>query len=102
MSHKLLSDAQVASELKTLTAANRIAWTRHSEERMASRGFDKSQVKECLKNGIFTERPTNPNQSTEIEYKFRVEAVVDGDLIAVAASLIPSKRVIVITVFAVN
>lgn len=101
MPHKLLSDDQVASEVKKLTSANRVAWTRHAEERMASRGFDKGQVKECLRNGTFTEQPTNPNQPGEIQYAFRIEAVVDGERIAVAASLIPSKKVIVITVIAI-
>lgn len=96
---KPLSDAQVATEVKHLASANRIGWTRHAEEKMAIRGIDKGQVKECLRKGVFTERPTIPNRSGDVEYAFRIEAIVDSETIIVAASLIPTKKVVVITVF---
>ncbi|MBK6999128.1 MAG: DUF4258 domain-containing protein [Rhodoferax sp.] len=99
MSNKPLSDAQVATEVRHLVSANRIGWTRHAEERMALRGIDKGQVKECLKKGVFTESPTIPNRSGDIEYTFRIEAIVDHETLIVAASLIPAKKVVVITVF---
>lgn len=102
MPKKPLSDADVSAEVKKLTSANHVGWTRHAEEQMAQRGFDKGIVKECLKKGGFTERPTIPNRNGEVEYKFRMEAVIDNVCIAVAASLIPAKKVIVITVFEAN
>ena len=102
MAFSLLTDDQVRTEVKSLVHAGKVAWTRHSEEKMAERGIDKGQVKECLENGSFTERPTVPNRFGSIEYKFRMESIVDGETLAVAASLIPDSKVVVITVFAPN
>jgi hypothetical protein len=98
MTYKQLTDAEVLAEVKTLIAAQKLAWTTHSEARAAERGFDKAQIKECLMKGRFTERPTMTNRTGDVEYKFRIDAIVDSEKIAVAACLIPSKKVLVITV----
>ncbi len=98
MTYKPLTDAEVLSEVKLLTAANKLAWTHHAEVRAAQRGFDKAQIKECLMKGHFTERPTIPNRVGDIEYKFRMDAIVDSEKIAVAACLVPSEKVVVLTV----
>lgn len=94
-----LSDAEIAAQVASMASKNQIAWTKHVEKRMAERGIDKSQIKECLMRGRFTEKPTLPNRSGDIEYVFRMEAVIESENIAVGASLMPEKRVVVITVF---
>jgi len=93
------NDTEVLAEVKMHVVAGRIRWRHHALEQMADRGFEKSQVTECLKRGHFTERPTVPNRGGEIEFSFRMEARVDGELIAVAGSLVPERFVKVITVF---
>lgn len=98
MSAQLLTDNEVLAQVRGLATRNKVGWTYHALERMAQRGFDKSQVKECLMRGAFTENPTNPNKSGDIEYAFRISANVDGDPISVAASLCPDSKVVVITV----
>lgn len=99
MPYKPLSDAEVALEIRQLASANKIRWSQHVEERMAERGFDKGQVKECLRKGVFTERPTIANRPGEIQYVFRMEACIESESIAVAASLYPATKLVVITVF---
>jgi hypothetical protein len=94
-----LTDREVASKVRQLVKANRIAWTTHAEERLACRGIDKSEVKECLLRGTFTESPVIPNRSGPVEYKFTMQATVDSELLSVAASLLPAMKVVVITVF---
>ena len=95
---RALSDGEVSAQVKQLVAAGRIAWTSHAEIRMAKRGFEKAQVKECLLVGIFGERPYIPNRRGPIQYKFSVRARVDRQAIEVVASLIPERNVIVVTV----
>jgi len=99
MSQRGLTDAEVLEQVRRLVGEGRIRWTRHIEERMAERHIAKDEVKECLQIGLFEERPTVPNRTGEIEYVFRMRAKVDGEQLRVAASLIPEKRVVAITVF---
>jgi hypothetical protein len=94
-----LTDAQVLEQVRHLVKQGRIRWTAHIEERLAQRKFEKGQVKECLLRGYFEEPPTIPNRGGDIEYVFRMAAMVDGEQIRVAASLIPFRRVVAITVF---
>ena len=101
MPNKQLSDRQVAEEVRALVKANRIQWSRHAEQRMAERGIDKGMVKECLKKGQFAERPTNPNRAGAPQYAFRMETSIDQVDLAVAAALVPSTKVVVITVIAI-
>lgn len=98
MTYKQLTDAEVLAEVKLLASAQKLAWTEHSEARAEQRGFDKSQIKECLMKGRFSERPTMTNKTGDVEYKFRIDATVDREKIAVVACLIPSKKILVITV----
>lgn len=93
-----LSDNDVATQVAALTKGNLIKWTDHAEQRMKERGIDKSQVKECLMKGSFGERPHIPNRFGDVEYKFRMEAVIDSEPIAVVAVLKPEDKVLVITV----
>lgn len=94
-----LTDAEVLREVRALVSQGRISWTHHIEEQMAARGISKDQVKECLRTGNFEERPTVPNRPGEVEYAFRMRAKVEGEQIRVAASLVPNRRVVAITVF---
>lgn len=71
----------------------------HVSQRMVERSLSKADIKDCLKQGYFTERPTIANKPGDLQYRFRMEATVDGVRIAVGAALIPSTRVVVITVF---
>lgn len=100
--HNALSDAEVLKKVRELVGDNRIAWRLHAEEKMASRGIDKGQVKKCLLSGRFDERPTIPNRRGDIQYEFRMFANVDGESINVVASLVPDKNVVVITLFDPN
>ncbi|WP_082708819.1 DUF4258 domain-containing protein [Thiobacillus denitrificans] len=97
-----LSKNEVLDELRRLVRRGKIAWTTHAEERLAQRGFDRSQVKDCLLLGFFTEPPTIPIRSGPIGYKFTMKAHIDGDAIAVAACLYPEKNVVVISVIDVS
>ena len=78
--------------------AGKIGWTRHAEERMEQRGYDKSQVKECLMKGTIIESPTIPIGSKTIEYVFTIKSRVDFEDIRVVAKLIPARMTVVITV----
>jgi hypothetical protein len=93
-----LTDGEVLGQVRDLVRNGCLKWTLHSEERMAERGYDHEQVKECLLKGNFTERPVIPNRPGPIEYSFRMSAVVDGSSMHVGASLVPETRVVVITV----
>src|SRR5438309_32487 len=99
MPHTGLTDAEVLEQVRRLVSQGRIRWTVHIEQQMAKRGIAKDQVKQCLMTGYFEERPAVPNRPGEIEYAFRMAAKVDGEQVRVAASLIPNKRVVAITVF---
>ena len=101
-SYKSLSDSEVLQNVKALVRKNRIRFTVHAEERMAERGFDRSQVKDCLSSGFFVERPSVPNRNGSIEYKFNMQAVIDGDTMQVVACLRPDENILVITVIYSN
>lgn len=94
-----LSDNDVLKGVKALIAQDKIKWRDHAEDRMAERGLDKSQVKACLLKGHFTERPTISNSAGPIKYQFRMEATIEGQVIAVGAFLIPEEKVVVRTLF---
>ena len=94
-----LTDAEVAEQVRQLAKASRVVWTTHAEQRLAQRGIEKSEVKECLRRGTFLERPFIPNRFGDVEYKFTMGATVDAEDIAVTASLVPDKKIVVITVF---
>lgn len=93
-----LSDQEVRDELRRLVRQGKIAWTDHAGARLAERGFERGQVRECLLAGYFREAPTIPIRSGPIGYKFTMEATVEGERIAVAACLYPQQNVVVITV----
>ncbi|OMG54686.1 hypothetical protein BJN45_05600 [Azonexus hydrophilus] len=101
-SYKSLSDFEVLQDVRALVRRNRIRFTVHAEERMAERGFDRSQVRDCLSSGFFVERPSLPNRNGVVEYKFNMQAVIDGDTMQVVASLRPDENVVVITVIDSN
>lgn len=69
---------------------------------MAERGYERDQVRQCLLSGHFIEQPYIPNTSGDIEYKFTIKANVDGMEIVVVASLVPDKKVAIITVYDPN
>lgn len=92
------SDLEVLNAVRSLAAKNKIAFTRHAEERMQLRGIDRSTVKKCLTKGNFAEPPTIPNGIGEIEYIFKMHAKIDGDSVEVVAKLLPNTCAIVITV----
>lgn len=94
-----LGDSIVLEQVRVLATQRKIAWTRHAEERMVERGIDRGMVRECLMGGAFTENPFIPNRSGEVEYKFTMSSMVDGEQIVVAASLCPERKVVVITLF---
>lgn len=92
-----LSDPQIRTELKKLVSKGRVVWTAHAEERMELRGIDKGMVKECLSKGFFEGRPYLSNKSADINYEFKIVAIVDGEPLAVVAALYPDSHVAVIT-----
>jgi len=94
-----LTEAQVADGVKRLAATNKLGWSRHVEDRMAQRGIDKGMVRDCLKNGFFSERPYIANKPGAIQYKFTMTCVVDGERLVTAASYYPESKIVVITVF---
>lgn len=94
-----LSDNDVLAGVRALVAKGKIVWTNHVEDQMADRGFDRTQIKSCLSNGNFAELPTIANKPGPTQYVFRMQSIIDGQSIAVAASLIPDAKVVVITVF---
>lgn len=98
MVQECLTDSQVLNEMRALVCRGKIKWTVHAEERMAERGYDRGQVKQCLLSGHFIERPVIPNRAGDIQYKFTMQANVDSEAIHVVASLEPEKNVVVITV----
>lgn len=102
MPQELLTDNQVMAEVRMLVRQSKIGWTKHAQERMAERGYERGQVKQCLSAGHFIEQPYIPNRGGELEYKFTLEGNVDGKTIRVAASLIPERKVVVITVIDPN
>jgi hypothetical protein len=99
MPYKGLTKAGVREQVRRLVSEGRIRWTLHIEQQMEVRHIAKDEVKECLLLGDFEEEPTIPNRPGDIEYVFRMRANVEGRPLAVAASLIPDRRVVTITVF---
>lgn len=98
MPQQRLTDGEVLAGVRELVGMGKVKWTPHSRERMAQRKYDSDQIKDCLRTGYFTERPSIPNRPGPIEYKFTMRASIDGDFIEVAAALLPETRVLVITV----
>lgn len=94
-----LTDNDVLKGVRGLIAQGKIRWTAHVEDMMVSRGYARSQIKECLMKGYFTEAPIIANKPGPIQYKFRIKAIIDGEGIEVVASLTPDEKVVVITVF---
>ena len=97
-SYNSLSDSQVLEGVRALVLKNRVRFTDHAEDRMAERGFDRGQIKDCLRSGFFAEKPFIPNRNGPIEYKFNVQADIDGETMQVVACLRPDENVLVITV----
>lgn len=102
MPQELLTDNQVLDEVRILVRQSKVGWTKHAEVRMAERGYERGQVKQCLSVGYFVEQPHIPNKGGELQYKFTLEGSVDGEAIRIAASLIPERKVVVITVIDPN
>lgn len=99
MSDVTLSESDVLEEVRRLVRAGSIAWTKHVLEKLAARGLSKEEAMACLLSGFFAEKPFIPNRAGDLEYKFAMEATIDGERLRVAASLIPAKNVVVITIF---
>nr|WP_200384217.1 DUF4258 domain-containing protein [Rhodocyclus tenuis] len=93
-----LSETDILRGVRALVGRGRVRFTVHAEERMAERGFDQGQVKECLCKGFFVEPPVIPNRAGPIEYKFNIQAQVDSQTMQVVATLRPEQNIIVITV----
>lgn len=102
MSREGLTDTQVLDETRMLVGQGQIRWSAHAEQRMAERGYERGQIKECLLSGYFIEPPTVPNMGGNLQYKFRIHGNIDGEAIEVVASLVPENRVVVITVIDPN
>lgn len=95
-----LNNNKVLSQVRKLTAENKIEWTLHSEEKLAERSIGKDEVRECLLKGFFfKEFPIISTKSAEINYAFLMRARVEGQFLNVKASLYPEKKVLVITTF---
>lgn len=96
-----LTDDEVLRRVRLLVSSGgRVIWTHHAEERLAQRGYEKSQVRECLIRGTFVETPYQPNRFGAIEYKFCMQTTIGGEPIEVVASLDPNNNcVTVISVF---
>jgi hypothetical protein len=102
MPSKTLNDIEVLKQLKRFVSSNKLIWSEHVQIRMAERGFDKEQVKQCLKSGYFIEKPTVSNSFGDVNYKFKITAKIDGVQMDVVASLYPDKNIVLITIFGVN
>jgi hypothetical protein len=92
-----LSDADIRTQVRALVSQNRIQWRAHAELQMAKRNIAKSEVKQCLRAGYFSERPFFPARRGPLQYEFCMRATVDGRTIEVPAALIPDQNVVVIT-----
>lgn len=99
MSVHCLKDGEIRRQIRELTSKNKIAWAAHAEIRLVEREIDKSQVKECLQKGSFDESPAPSIRGSELNYKFRMKALVDSEWLYVGASLYPGRNVVVITAF---
>jgi len=102
MPAETLTDGQVLVGVRDLVGQGKIAWTFHARERMAERGVDSGQVRECLLKGSFSESPVIPNRGGPIQYTFTMSARIDRENIPVVASLFPESKVLVITVLDPN
>jgi hypothetical protein len=98
LSQATLTDNQVLAEVRRLVRIGKIRWKDHAEIRMAERGYERGQVKQCLLSGRFNEALTVPNNAGDLQYVFKISANIDGMPIDVVASLYPEARVVVITV----
>ena len=98
MPQEQLNDNQVQVAMRDLVRKGSLRWTDHAEQRMVERGYDRSQIRQCLLSGYFFEQPYIPNRNGDIEYKFTVRGQVDGEVMDVVAVLMPETRVLVITV----
>lgn len=94
----MLTDGDVLTQIRDLAARWKFLWTTHAEIRLKERGVDKGVARECLMVGSFSELPHIPNRFGDIEYKFTMQCVIDDELVQVAASLQPAKKIVVITV----
>lgn len=94
-----LTDAEVADGVRAVVLARGVHWSRHANERMAERGIDRGMVYECLSKGNFSERPFQPNVSGDFQYKFTMQSIIDGELVTVAASYIPTTKLVIITAY---
>lgn len=95
---KLPSESEIRAQVKELVARGAVHWRHHAELAMAKRGWSRDQVKAGLVRGAFDERPHQPNRSGPVQYEFTVRALIDGEQIFIAASLIPADAVVVITI----
>jgi hypothetical protein len=102
MASKSLTDHAVKAQVRALVTTGNVVWRVHAEEQMAARGFDKGQVKQCLCQGTFAERPHVPNRRGPLQYEFKMRARVDREPMEVVASLYPETEVVVITVIDPN
>lgn len=98
MSQESLNDHQVLEQVRALVRQGKVGWKYHALKRLAQRGFERGQIKQCLIAGYFLEKPHIPNRGGELEYTFAVGGTVDGEDIKVVASLRPEEKVLVITV----
>ena len=102
MPNEGLTNNQVLEGMRALVRQGKISWKKHAEKRMAERGYERGQVKQCLLSGHFVEPPVIPNKGGEIQYEFKIHANVDGMAIDVVASLVPETKVVVISVINPN
>ena len=93
-----LSDVEILTKVRAIAVGKgTIAWTTHALVRMSERGIAQDDVKACLANGHFEERPNIPNRSGNLEYEFKMKATIDSEPLAVVASLKTENRILVIT-----
>lgn len=102
MVQECLTNDQVLHGMRILVRQGKIKWTVHAEERMAERGYERGQVKQCLLSGSFIEPPHIPNRAGDVQYVFKMHANIDSEAIDVVASWVPEKKVVVISVIDPN
>jgi hypothetical protein len=94
-----LSFGQIAAEIRSLVASNRVEFTRHAIEEMAKDGLRIANVLHVLLQGRVVE--------IQGAAKYKLEGVLpNGDFVSVIAAIQEiereGKRVLVITVWKVN
>ncbi len=97
-----LSDGEVLEGVRTLVSQGRISWKYHAKLRMAERGYEPGEIRQCLLSGHFVEGPVIPNRAGDVQYEFKMRATVDSVAIDVVASLVPESKVVVISVIDPN